>query len=150
MREQMARRGLTGQLNMFDLFNSLEEPGEVEMVSLVPEFEDELEPVGKPEPVVEQEDVEKSELVGEVKEIEEEPASQRESMVSEHLNREENVVMSRSYVRDGIRVEIAYLNYNKVRIQHGGEEPEIKVFATSKEAVDYYVEVMQEYEKDEE
>ena len=39
----MARRGMTGQLNMFDLFQSLEAPGEVEMVSLVPDFDEEPE-----------------------------------------------------------------------------------------------------------
>ena len=112
----MARRGLKGQLNMFDFFHSLEEPGEVEMVSLVPEYEEEPEP-----------------------EIEPEPAAYKQ---------DEAVVMSRSYNRDGVSIEIAYLNYNKVRIQHGGAETEIKTFATSKEAVDYYVEVMQEYEID--
>ena len=41
----MARKGLTGQLNMFDLFKSLDDipMGEVEMVSLMPEPEVEPE-----------------------------------------------------------------------------------------------------------
>ena len=138
----MARRGLTGQLNMFDLFNSLDEPGEVEMVSLVPEFEDEPETVDEPEIVGEPETVDEPEIVDEPEPVDELP-------VSIYEKKEENVVMSRSYERDGKRVEIAYLNYNKVRIQCGEKEPEIKVFATSKEAVDYYVKVMQEYEIDE-
>ena len=116
---------------MFDLYNSMEAPGEVEMVSLVPEDE----PVAKPEPVVELEPVAKPE-----------PIVEPEPVVSKI---EDSVAMSRSYERDGMRVEIAYLNYNKVRIQIGDSEPEIKVFATSKEAVDYYVNVMQEYEIDE-
>ena len=124
----MARRGLKGQLNMFDFFHSLEEPGEVEMVSLVPEYEEEPEAEIEPEPENEPETV-----------VEPEPAAYKQ---------DEAVVMSRSYNRDGVSIEIAYLNYNKVRIQHGGAETEIKTFATSKEAVDYYVEVMQEYEID--
>ena len=150
----MARRGLTGQLNMFDLFNSLDEPGEVEMVSLVPEFEDEPETVDEPEIVGEPETVDEPEIVGEPETVDEpeivdEPEPVDELPVSIYEKKEENVVMSRSYERDGKRVEIAYLNYNKVRIQCGEKEPEIKVFATSKEAVDYYVKVMQEYEIDE-
>ena len=44
----MARRSLTGQLNMFELFGNLEAPGEVQMVSLMPEDE----PVVEVEPVV--------------------------------------------------------------------------------------------------
>ena len=133
----MARRGLTGQLNMFDLFNSLEAPGEVEMVSLVPEFED--EPVAEPEPVDEFEQETEPEIEKETVEIQNTTVEKKS----------EPVVMSRSYEKEGVRVEIAYLNYNKVRIQHDDKEPEIRIFATSKEAVDFYVEVMQEYEKDE-
>ena len=130
----MARRTMVGQLNMFDFFHSLEEPGEVEMVSLVPEYEEEPEPENEPEAVIELAPMVEPEAA-----VEPEPAS---------YLKEESVVMSRSYNRDGVSIEIAYLNYNKVRIQHGGAEPEIKTFATSKEAVDYYVEVMQEYEID--
>lgn len=100
---------------MFDFFSSLEnsEMGEVEMVSLVPEYEEE------PTPVMERSvDAEK-------------------------------VAMSRRYVVDGLSVEIAYINYNKVRIKKGEDAPILKEFPSSKEAVDYYVEQMQEYEKDE-
>lgn len=107
----MARRGMTGQLNMFDFFSSLDNtvPGEVEMVSLVPSFEEENHPEGK----------------------------------------SASAVMSRSYEVDGRKIEIAYLNYNKVRIQDDDGEPNIIEFSTTKEAVDYYVERMQEFEKDE-
>ena len=138
----MARRGLTGQLNMFDLFNSMQEPGEVEMVSLVPEYEDEpesvVESVVEPEPVIEP--VVEPEPVVEELQLNE---------TTQILKSDESVVMSRSYKKDGKKIEIAYLNYNKVRVQIGADEPEIKTFTTSKEAVDYYVEVMQEYEIDE-
>ena len=115
----MARRGLTGQLNMFDFFNSLDagESGEVEMVSLVPDFDEEPEEVAV-----------------------------AHDMTSKS---QEKVAMSRTYELDGKRIEIAYINYNKVRITRGKETPEIKEFASSKEAVDYYVEQMQEYEIDE-
>ena len=117
--KQMARRGMTGQLNMFDLFQSLEDaaPGEVEMVSLMPDF-------------TEPEIVEELEVFH---------------------TREENrkVAMSRSYVVNGKKIEIAYINYNKVCITREGENPILKEFASTIEAVDYYVEQMKEFEQDE-
>ena len=125
----MARRSMTGQLNMFDLLYAPEEEtlGEVEMVSLVPEFEEEPKCEEIPE-------------VEEVPEVEEISINEQSS---------EKVAMSRSYVISGVRIEIAYINYNKVRIIKGADAPIIKEFASSKEAVDYYVEQMQEYEVDE-
>ena len=134
----MARRGMTGQLNMFDLIHSLEEhPGEVEMVSLVPVFEE--------EPVVEAEaEVEAEPEVELEPEIIEETQVERVSGVTD-----EKVAMSRSYQIGGEMIEIAYINYNKVRILRGESAPEIKEFASTKEAVDYYVEKMQEFEADE-
>lgn len=108
----MARRGMTGQLNMFDLLYSQEATsGEVEMVSLVPDFEEEPE--------------------------------------IEEIRESEDVAMSRTYVVNHEQIEIAYINYNKVRITIGDKAPILKEFASSKEAVDYYVEQMQEYEIDE-
>lgn len=130
--KQMARKGMTGQLNMFDFFRSLEEIplGEVEMVSLVPSDEEEEEPKVEKEP--------------EVEEVESD-VEVKKSMVKE----KSQVAMSRSYQIDGKTVEIAYINYNKVRITKNGESPIIKEFASTKEAVDYYVEQMQELEVDE-
>ena len=58
-------------------------------------------------------------------------------------------VMSRSYVVDGRTLEIAYMNYNKVRITREGEEPQLIEFISSKEAVDYYVQKMHELEPEE-
>ena len=55
----MARRGMTGQLNMFDFFRELEtnipQDGELEMVSLMPSFEEDEIPVSsvKSEPMSE-------------------------------------------------------------------------------------------------
>ena len=142
----MARRGMTGQLNMFDFFSSLEEaaPGEVEMVSLVPSFEE--------EPVVElvTEIVEEPEMETITEPVIEEPVVEEPEMeVQPVVQQDSTVVMSRSYEQNGTRVEIAYLNYNKVRIQKGDGEPQIISFSTTKEAVDYYVERMQELEDNE-
>ncbi len=135
----MARRSMTGQLNMFDLFNSMDpiEPGEVEMVSLVPDFEEEPLLVVIPEATAEPE-------------VEELPEVEEEKLLVRNEQTEENVAMSRSYVLSGKKIEIAYINYNKVRITRGDEAPIIKEFASTKEAVDYYVEQMQELVEDEE
>lgn len=140
----MARRGMTGQLNMFDLLHSAEEsPGEVEMVSLVPVYED--EPEVEEQPIVEEMSiVETQPLVEEIKEIEEIEEIKPLSTVTDA-----KVAMSRKYEIAGETVEIAYINYNKVRISKGKGAPEIKEFTTTKEAVDYYVEKMQELESDE-
>lgn len=128
----MARRGMKGQLNMFDFFNSLDAgvPGEVEMVSLVPDFEDDVTMVEE-----------------EILEVEEEiPKAEEEIPKVEEEKKNENVAMYRSYTIDGIVTEIAYINYNKVRITKGKETPFIKEFSSTKEAVDYYVEQMQALE----
>lgn len=114
---------------MFDFFSSMDEAvnGEVEMVSLVPNFDDEPE------------FVEKTQVEKKVQKAEKElPPIIRKS--------DEQVAMSRTYIIDGETLEIAYINYNKVRITRGKNEPKMHVFETSKEAVDYYVEKMQELE----
>lgn len=146
----MARRGMSGQLNMFDLFQTLEEAalGEVEMVSLMPEYEAEPEVVEIPEVVETPEIVEESETeeepeVEEVSEVEEEPE------IAPIRFEDKKVAMSRSYVIAGKKIEIAYMNYNKVCISKEGETPVVKEFASTIEAVDYYVEKMKELEKDE-
>ena len=148
---------------MFDFFSSLDsgEPGEVEMVSLVPDFDEpEVEETPEVEEILEVEEIPE---VEEVPEIEETPDVLEESTVIEELEPEEipvamiektqepgeKVAMSRTYELDGKRIEIAYINYNKVRITKGNEAPVIKEFASTKEAVDYYVEQIQEYEIDE-
>ena len=149
----MARRGMTGQLNMFDLIHSLEDnvSGEVEMVSLVPEFEEEPKVIEEPEVVAEPEVVEEP-AVEAAPEMTEEPEVVEEPEIEEvpelpHVVTDAKVAMSRRYEIEGESVEIAYINYNKVRISKGNRTPEIIEFATTKEAVDYYVEKMQELEK---
>lgn len=177
----MAKRTLSGQLHMFDFYRSMEgETGEVEMVSLIPNFDAELEVVDElevaeepetveiPEIVDERETAEVSEVVKErdpvvepkaaeeletVDELEsgENPATEAEPEVADvpvtTQATQEQVAMSRTYEIDGETIEIAYINYNKVRITRGENPPEIKLFASSKEAVDYYVEKMQELEE---
>ena len=107
----MARRSVTGQLNIFDLYDV--PMGDVEMVSLMPS--EETEP-----------------------EIEETVEVKKET---------ERVAMSRTYEKNGEKIEIAYINYNTVRITIGDKEPVRKVFSSSKEAVDFYVEEMQALEE---
>ena len=129
----MARRGLSGQLNMFDFFSSMDDQpmGEVEMVSLMPTFDEPMEKVEEVEPA-EETKVNDAEI----------------TVISETIDNSK-VVMSRKYELDGQVYEIAYMNYNKVRISNGQNPPQIHEFDTSKEAVDYYVEKMQEMETDE-
>ena len=142
----MARRGINGQLNMFDFIKSLETmpSGEVEMVSLMPQEEAEaIQTPATESEVLKMESVmiEPETFVPERKKAELEPVKV--------VVTAETPVMCRSYEQDGVHVEIAYLKYNKVRIQRGDAEPEIKEFGSSKEAVDYYVEQTQELEADE-
>lgn len=154
---------------MFDLYNSLD-AGEVEMVSLVPEFEEEPESVEEPkreeepeiveEPKIESEpavvetlDVEEISDVEETSDIETVPeVGETPEYVEEKRQvslQDEKVSMSRSYVINGEKIEISYINYNKVKIVRGNHAPVIKSFESTKEAVDFYVEQMQELESDE-
>lgn len=162
----MARKGLAGQLNMFDLFKAMEDipMGEVQMVSLMPEDEDEpqveeiektavkkakktveqpvemipekVEPIAVPEPEKEESDEESFRPTVKVQRI--------------TSSGNDKPAMCRQYVIDGKQLEIAYINYNKVRITREGQEPELYEFDSSKDAVDYYVQKMQELEPDEE
>ena len=148
----MARRSVTGQLNMFDFFSSAEsgDIGEVEMVSLMPNFEEE---VVEPELVSEPEVEEELEMVAEPQ-IEEEPqiVEEPENFIEEELDvlHEEIVevdtekpVMSRIYEVNGEKIEVAYINYNKVRVTRSNTAPELHEFSNSKDAVDFYVGYMQ-------
>ncbi len=154
----MARRGLSGQLNMFDFFRELEaqspQAGEIEMVSLMPEDEDtsvaedvlavEEMRVNQPELLTEEPVVE-FELVAEEESVtEEQPIIAETIAVQEPIDRP---VMHRTYVTDSGTIEIAYINYSKVRLCEPKKAPVVKEFETSKEAVDYYVEQMQKLEE---
>lgn len=202
-REHMARKGLAGQLNMFDLFKAMEDipMGEVQMVSLMPEDEDEPQVEEIPQvvnapqveetaPVVEAEEskveiqaqeIEKTavkkettprkkakktveqpvEMIPEKVEPVAVPEPEKEESDEESFRPTVKVqritssghdkpAMCRQYVIDGKQLEIAYINYNKVRITREGQEPELYEFDSSKDAVNYYVQKMQELEPDEE
>lgn len=129
----MARKSVIGQINMFELYDT--SIGDVEMVSLMPSIEE-------PEHI---------EAVKEIKEVEiiEETEKVEEKTTSKVVGDDGAIVMSRSYEKAGKKIEIAYMNYNKVRIIKGNESPEIKEFSSSKEAVDFYVQEMQALEEDE-
>ena len=144
----MARKGLTGQLNMFDLFKSLDDipMGEVEMVSLMPEPEVEPELTEEAKPKTEPMEEPKPDIRSEVT-VKKNQKSQKQ--VAKADITKERPVMCRRYETGGKTIEIAYINYNKVRIVKDGEEPEIYEFDSSKEAVDYYVQRMQELEPEE-
>lgn len=146
---------------MFDFFHSLETgaPGEVEMVSLVPDFEEEtleVEDMQETEEEVSKVEEDLLKIEEEISKMEEENPEMKDKIpeVDEFVldtrkeRKHENIAMSRSYTRDGVVTEIAYINYNKVRITKGDAMPIIKEFATTKEAVDYYVEQMQELGSD--
>ena len=147
----MARKGLTGQLNMFDFFREWEaaspQAGEIEMVSLMPLEEseaivEEVESVEEQEPIAEV-----VELVEEPEPIIEEVKPAYEPKPSTPQGTGDRPVMHRSYTTQQGIIEIAYINYSKVRISEPGKSPKITEFETSKEAVDYYVEQMQRLEE---
>lgn len=191
----MARRGLTGQLNMFDFFRELEtnipQDGELEMVSLMPSFEEDeisvssVEHESVEESMVEVEEKIRTEVmpsivmehktenkwienenenkkvnkksskteigkksVSHIQEIENSKEPEENPLPSVGLdNPHERPVMQRTYTTKQGIVEIAYMNYSKVRVCEPGKEAQIKEFASSKEAVDYYVEQMQKLEE---
>lgn len=164
----MARRGMTGQLNMFDFFRELEtnipQDGELEMVSLMPSFEEDEMPVSSVEresvtdvveDVEEKKDNTKNKAKNKTKNgTKEMTVSQREKIETskipetiETVTTHDRPVMQRTYTTKQGAVEIAYMNYSKVRVSEPGQEAQIKEFASSKEAVDYYVEQMQKLEE---
>ena len=172
----MARRVMTGQLNMFDFYRNLDanSDGEVEMVSLMPWEEvpaaEEEEPVVETLPVEEEEPVVETLPVAEILQkaeaisvIEEVPAVEtipteevptetkaRTSSAEKLKDSQEKVAMRRIGEQAGVKIEIAYINYNKVRITEGDNAPQFYEFSSSKEAVDFYVNKMQELEPEEE
>ena len=159
----MARRGMTGQLNMFDFFRELEtnipQDGELEMVSLMPSFEEDEIPVSsvKSEPMSEVSKILKTiennkinESEKELEILDEETVREPESKYVSSVytdNSNDSPVMQRTYATKKGTVEIAYMNYSKVRVTKPGQEVQIREFASSKEAVDYYVEQMQKLEE---
>lgn len=156
----MSRKGLSGQLSMFDFWGAQAGAGEVEMVSLMPEPEEQVKEspkTTKEVPVEVEAEVAPDDVPVEVEvetmddapvEIEAEVAiaevsvektpEKRENPVGE--SGDTPVMHSEKRDRRGkILAEISYLNYNKVFLQREGEEGETFQFDNSKEAVDFYI-----------
>lgn len=150
----MSRKGLSGQLSMFDFWGAQAGDGEVEMVSLMPEPEEQVKesPKTTKEVPVEVEaevtpddspvEVEAEVVVAEAS-VEKIPEKQvnREKRRKPVVESGESPVMH-SEKRDSrgkVLAEISYLNYNKVFLRREGEEGEIFQFDNSKEAVDFYI-----------
>lgn len=118
----MPKKGLPGQLSMFDFWNEQPADGEVEMVSLMPDEVEVPKIAVEPQKITKLEDIE---LPVETKETE-----------------GSGEVVMHAEKRDAsgqILAEISYRNYNKVFLRREGEEEEIHAFDNSKEAVDFYI-----------
>ena len=144
----MGKRTFEGQLNMFDYFrgNDLEFE-EVQMVSLMPEdLKEEDVPKEEKTPVVEETPNE------EVNPKEEEDASEELGEVYVEERKTEDAkkngwVMHRTYKCAKGEAIIAYLDYHKVYVKDVNQKGQTYSFQNAKEAVDFYVEKMQMYEK---
>ena len=144
----MGKRTFEGQLNMFDYFrgNDLEFE-EVQMVSLMPEdLKEEDVPKEEKTPVVEETPNE------EVNPKEEEDASEELGEVYVEERKTEDAkkngwVMHRTYKCSKGEAIIAYLDYHKVYVKDVNQKEQTYSFQNAKEAVDFYVEKMQMYEK---
>ena len=143
----MGKRTFEGQLNMFDYFrgNDLEFE-EVQMVSLMPEdLKEEDVPKEEKTPVVETPNEE-------VNPKEEEDASEELGEVYVEERKTEDAkkngwVMHRTYKCAKGEAIIAYLDYHKVYVKDVNQKEQTYSFQNAKEAVDFYVEKMQMYEK---
>ncbi|MDD6157615.1 MAG: hypothetical protein PUB52_11425 [Lachnospiraceae bacterium] len=125
----MSRKGLSGQLSMFDFWGAQAGDGEVEMVSLMPEPEEQVKEspkTTKEVPVEVEAEVETDDIP--VMPVEKMPEGDSPVMHSEKRDS-----------RGKVLAEISYLNYNKVFLRREGEEGEIFQFDNSKEAVDFYI-----------
>lgn len=125
----MSRKGLSGQLSMFDFWGAQAGDGEVEMVSLMPEPEEQVKEspkTTKEVPVEVEAEVETDDIP--VMPVEKMPEGDSPVMHSEKRDS-----------RGKVLAEISYLNYNKVFLRREGEEGETFQFDNSKEAVDFYI-----------
>ena len=123
----MAKKSVEGQLDLFELFSSVEELEE--SVKGVPEPEDELEVEAEPEETVE------------LKPETGDAAKSDVTSVEQRIQAEGTPVMQRSFrnVETEESAVVAYLNYNMVYLKDWQGEPIIYSFDSSKDAVDFYV-----------
>lgn len=115
----MAKKSVEGQLDLFELFSSVEELEE--SVKGVPEPEEELEVEA---------------------ELEAGDAAKRDvTSAEQRIQAEGTPVMQRSFrnVETEESAVVAYLNYNMVYLKDWQGEPIIYSFDSSKDAVDFYV-----------
>ena len=130
----MAKKSVEGQLDLFELFSSVEELEE--SVKGVPELEDGLDGEAELEEEAKQE---------EEAESEEEPmaavSSEPSRISGEQRQPEGTPVMQRSFrnTETDASTVIAYLTYNMVYLKDWQSEPVIYEFDSSKDAVDFYV-----------
>lgn len=131
----MAKRSISGQLNMFDFWNNLTPPGdgdEVQMVSLIPEEEGEVlseeTVVIEHVPYNEEQEAESTEETEEIDETEKE----QPVMSKQRLDALGNCV-----------AEVSFYNYNRVCVKYSDDEAKWHVFDNAKEAVDCYYEEIQ-------
>lgn len=120
----MAKKSVEGQMDLFELFGSVEELEE--KVKGVPELPEDKEPnIAGTE----------SEVTADVK------TTKRSS---------DEVVMQKTFLSSTTKqtAVIAYLNYNKVYQKIWEGEPIIYQFEQSKDAVDYYVSQIAQFSED--
>lgn len=167
----MSKRGLPGQLNLFDFWGDansedsivemvslVPDETEVEMVSLIPD-EPESQKVIPDEPesekVISDEPETKKVIPDEPESIVQENSALQEETISESCIAEE---AEASFGEDGqppvmhkeakdkegrVLAEISYLNYNKVYIKNKEyRQGKLFEFENSKEAVDFYISEM--------
>lgn len=137
----MAKKSVEGQLDLFELFSSVEELEE--SVKGVPELETEPEADAKAEKDAESEAKEapKQPVESEAKE-----APRNIVLSDKQMQQAEGApVMQRSFrnAETDAVAAIAYLNYNKVYLKDWQREPIIYTFDSSKDAVDFYVAQME-------
>ncbi len=144
----MVKRGLPGQLNLFDFWGDTNsEDSIVEMVSLVPQ-EQEVEMVSliPDEPELKRAAPEKQEDAVSENSMTEEAAEETVNEEAEEVfvKGQTPVMHKETKGKDGsVLAEISYLNYNKVYIKNKEyRQGKLFEFENSKEAVDFYISEM--------
>ena len=161
----MAKRGLSGQLNLFDFWGDTNpEDSIVEMVSLVPEEPEEREepkvemvslmPEEEPKeraPETQKKTVPKAEfpetpielrMAEKLQDIPETQEFPEENELPKESNNEQAPVMHKEKKdkNGNVLSEISYLNYNKVFIRNSKyQQGKLFEFENSKDAVDFYI-----------
>lgn len=132
----MARKQVNGQLDLFAYINSIqttEHFGDMEMVSLMPEDVEETA-IAQPDDSDSQ-----PEIIEEEFQIDISPSA----VYNEKEENTSDLVMAKYFVsQNNEEAFVEYRNYNRVIIRSIGEEVKEYHFDSSKEAVDFYVNIM--------